>query len=72
MRGCEHYTYAETLLDMAVRDVQGSTAERYHLDLAAVHATLALAGATALQSDARVEVDDAELADWQAAAGGKS
>ena len=48
MIGPGHYQHAETLLDMASEDETGSDMERFHLATAQVHATLALAAATAL------------------------
>lgn len=69
MRAVEHYTYAEQLLDMAGDDENGSDQERYHLAAAQAHATLALAGATALQ--AYSQGGEPELDDWQFAAGGE-
>jgi hypothetical protein len=73
MRAVEHYQEAERLI-ADVTDSEGNTgpssACAAQMQLAALHATLALAGATALQSYARVGDSDGELADWEAAAGG--
>lgn len=76
MRAVDHYVEAE-ICQSAAADCEG----RGELDVAAlnlqhaqVHATLALAGATALQSYTRMgdEASDAELDDWQVAAGGEA
>jgi hypothetical protein len=48
MTGPEHYREAEKLLDEANAEPAGSEMERYQLDAAQVHATLALTAATAL------------------------
>ena len=50
MTGPEHYREAEDALETAAEEEIGSTGERYYLDKAQVHATLALAAATALGS----------------------
>lgn len=75
MRAVEHWLEAERLAGDAKQQMEedgpGTGADET-CALAQVHATLALAGATALQSYARVKVDDAELDDWKAAAGGES
>ncbi len=47
MTGQEHYEAAEMLLDLASSDELGSDQERFHLAAAQVHATLAVAGASA-------------------------
>lgn len=48
MNGPEHYREAERLLEIAAEDANiGSEEERYSLTAAQVHATLALAAATA-------------------------
>jgi hypothetical protein len=51
MTGPEHYSYAEQLLAQASEDELGSDAERFHVAKAQVHATLALAAATALPGE---------------------
>lgn len=66
MRGVDHYKKAEVLVETADRDNDDAAAA-----LAQVHATLALAGATALATYCRVEGSDGELADWEHAAGGE-
>lgn len=48
MTGPEHYRKAELFLEAARDDEGGSDVELYHLRGAHVHATLALAAATAL------------------------
>jgi hypothetical protein len=70
MTGAEHYEHAEMLLDFAGGDDTGSAVERYHLRAAQVHATLALAAATALSTVSTVSnmpVRDADA--WQDLAG---
>lgn len=47
MTGPEHYKHAEQLLDWAGDSELGSHEERYQLAAAQVHATLALAAASA-------------------------
>lgn len=47
MTGPEHYTEAQRLLTKALDEDEGTDAERYFLGAAQVHATLALAAATA-------------------------
>lgn len=59
MTGPEHYTHAEQLLDMAGDDEPGSDVERYRVAAAQVHATLALAAATADQAVMRWIGDEA-------------
>lgn len=65
MRAVAHYTEAEKLLLLA-GDADADPTE--YLAAAQVHATLALAGATAMQ--AYCSGDSTELEDWEAAAGG--
>ena len=50
MTGPEHYRFAENLLSQAAAVDPGSDIERYVLGAAQVHAALALAAATALNS----------------------
>ena len=68
MTGPEHYDRAEQLLEMAGDDGMGSDAERYHIEAAQVHATLALAAACALgaRDGGMPKMDYAE---WRQAAG---
>ena len=69
MTGPEHYHEAENLLNHAAGDTEGSDIERYHVAAAQVHATLALAAATALNlphPDAGFNLADME--EWEAAA----
>lgn len=47
MNGPDHYRAAEEALDGAEQEPVGSTYERYYLDKAQVHATLAVAAALA-------------------------
>lgn len=47
MNGPEHYTDAERAVQHAKETKVGSAEERFHLDIAQVHATLALAAAVA-------------------------
>lgn len=73
MRAVDHYVAAEQLLALAeatdtadpLVDVEVA---QHRVACAQVHASLALAGATAMQSYGTAQ--DAELDDWQAAAGG--
>lgn len=68
MKSWEHYAEAERQIEYA--EQAGSEGmETRHLLCAQVHATLALAGATALQ--AYSGGDEPELDEWQAAAGGE-
>lgn len=72
-RAVWHYQQAEDHQEAAAdAEIEGDR-ERAELNLrhGQLHATLALAGATALQSYARVDDSDEELADWEAAAGGE-
>lgn len=48
MTGPEHYQAAEELLDVAAKTANGDALERYAVAAAQVHATLALAAATAM------------------------
>lgn len=66
MTGPEHYRHAETLLDMASDDETGSDEERFHQAQAQVHATLALAAATALAHHGDIPTFDSEA--WYDAA----
>lgn len=50
MTGPDHYREAEDLLNSAENEQTGSDTERYFLGAAQVHATLALAAATALNN----------------------
>ncbi|RBM12125.1 hypothetical protein DI005_33235 [Prauserella sp. PE36] len=50
MTGPEHYRRAEWLLEKAAKEELGSEYERWALAAAQVHATLALAAATALHA----------------------
>lgn len=69
-RAVWHYQESEQQIEYA--DAAGTESlETRHLLCAQVHATLALAGATALASYCRVEGSDGELADWEHAAGGE-
>lgn len=67
MRAVDHYAKAEDLLEHAHEQVSGPAPEA-NIAAAQVHATLALAGATAMQAYSRA--DDTELDDWAEAAGG--
>ncbi|TAK32292.1 MAG: hypothetical protein EPO40_02915 [Myxococcaceae bacterium] len=71
MSAVDNYRESERLLGLVARAPRDGTEAAELIGLAQVHATLALAGATALQSYARVGDDD-ELDDWKAAAGGES
>ncbi|GAA4849556.1 hypothetical protein GCM10023403_10350 [Pseudonocardia benzenivorans] len=70
MRAVDHYREAEQTLEVAkdASDLDNSVLAA--IAVAHVHATLALAGATALQ--AYSTGDENELADWEHAAGGAS
>ena len=70
MTGPEHYAHAEELLDMAADEKLGSRLERYRIRKAQVHATLALAAATAL-SDSE-DLTGRYWRGWHIAAGGAS
>lgn len=63
----QHYREAEQLLSYADEVESGSDAERNLLAAAQVHATLALAGATALQAYSDGSEDELEA--WARAAG---
>jgi hypothetical protein len=70
MTGSEHYKEAERLLvhtDRSVKDQFGDGAEcaRQQIAMAQVHATLALASATALGSSGGLPADDWDA--WRAA-----
>ena len=65
MTGPEHYRTAEQLLDWAANSEPGGETERYRLSAAQVHATLALAAATALTAG-----DDDYHADYHAVQAG--
>jgi hypothetical protein len=58
--GPEHYKEAEEFLKLAKSEKYGSDQESYHLRAAQVHATLALAAATALTHDSPYWVDATE------------
>ena len=61
MTGPEHYRKAEHLLVRAHADEGGSDSERYHVAAAQVHATLALAAATAqVTIDRHLAAEDAD------------
>jgi hypothetical protein len=65
--GPEHYREAQSHLDLAAeQDDFGGAQETYYLRRAQVHATLALAAATALGSDGEMTVDDSDA--WLATA----
>lgn len=66
MRSVEHYLEAEEQL-LHAEKAGAESLETRHLLAAQVHATLALAGATALQAYSRGS--EAELEDWADAAG---
>lgn len=68
MRAVDHYTEAEKLL-LTVANLNGAEPEQAteYLAAAQVNATLALAGATALQ--AYTDGSEDELEDWAKAAG---
>lgn len=61
--GPEHYRAAELALENAKYETGGSSKERFFLDIAQVHATLAQAAATALASTG---VGEADLGEWSA------
>jgi hypothetical protein len=67
MTGPEHYREAEKALDGAAKAEFGSSSERYQLARAQVHATLALAAATAIQP-ATYEGQRPEWSEWAAVA----
>ena len=68
MRAVDHYAEAEKALDRSHREPIDDGTAGYYLARAQVHATLALAGATAMQAYSTAQ--DAELDDWAEAAGG--
>ncbi|MFE9927414.1 hypothetical protein [Streptomyces sp. NPDC005533] len=67
MTGPEHYLQAEELLQEALSKTSGSDLERYYVTAAQVHATLALAAATAFAPH-RLGVNRAEWKAWQTVA----
>ncbi|MET9321506.1 hypothetical protein ABZX75_15145 [Streptomyces sp. NPDC003038] len=67
MTGPEHYLQAEEYLQESYNNTTGSDLERYYLTAAQVHATLALAAATAFAPH-RLGVNRAEWKAWQDAA----
>ncbi|MFD3805041.1 hypothetical protein ACFWTC_15720 [Streptomyces sp. NPDC058619] len=67
MTGPEHYRQAEEHIEESFGTVSGSDMERFYLAAAQVHATLALAAATAFAPH-RLGVNRAEWKAWQAAA----
>lgn len=69
MTGPEHYLHAERFLEFAIAGETGSELERYHLHAAQVHATLALAAATALVMGDNGKTPLTAYDEWQAAAG---
>ncbi|MGW0587424.1 hypothetical protein [Streptosporangium sp. NPDC002607] len=69
MTGPEHYGQAEELLGLADRSPMGSDEEHFYLGAAQVHATLALAAATAMTGDRASYTDEPEIRAWHAAAG---
>jgi hypothetical protein len=72
MRAVDHYREAEKVLQVIANGDHGGdpTVLGGLVGVGQIHATLALAGATALQ--AYSTGDEAELADWETAAGGAS
>ncbi|MFI6510050.1 hypothetical protein ACIBCT_20795 [Streptosporangium sp. NPDC050855] len=72
MNGPDHYREAERLLTEAEDAPQGASVGLYFLGAAQVHATLALAAATAVCSPAmfRDAPPDQDLIAWQEVAGG--
>jgi len=69
MSGPDHYGQAEELLSLADRSPMGSDEERFYLGAAQVHATLALAAATALTGDRASYADEPEIREWRRVAG---
>lgn len=67
MTGPEHYQEAECLLRQAYDRNYGSDEERYYVAAAQVHATLALAAATALRTQEGPTPSDWSA--WRRAAG---
>lgn len=67
MTGPEHYRQAERFLAMAGDKIRGEVGEAEVLAEAQVHATLALAAATAMGHGAEMPVFDADA--WQDTAG---
>ncbi len=61
--GPQHYREAEYRLDQALNAEGGSNAERYDLAAAQIHATLALAAATVLNSTG---IGEADMGEWTA------
>ncbi|MET8864630.1 hypothetical protein ABZW11_16970 [Nonomuraea sp. NPDC004580] len=68
MTGPEHYRDAEELLDTAVETHDGQAADT-NIASAQVHATLALAAATALQAALPLIGDDQQVTEWGHAIG---
>lgn len=71
MTGPEHYQYAESLVEDARMETDGGPEQTAMLARAQVHATLALAAATALMPFAAVDSgsDDSDLIGWSKTAG---
>ena len=69
MTGPEHYRHAERFLEFAIAGETGSELEHYHLRAAQVHATLALAAATALAQSIAGLTPVAEFREWADVAG---
>jgi hypothetical protein len=67
--GPEHYRSTEQLLGHADEAPEGSAVERYYLAAAQVHATLALAAATALNDDV-AGMPPGDYSEWLRAAAG--
>ncbi|MET8334427.1 hypothetical protein [Streptosporangium canum] len=71
MTGPENYREAEKLLDAAENTPMGSDEERYYLGAAQVHATLALAAATALNAPLHDNTSTPDELAWHEVSGVK-
>lgn len=60
----DHYRQAEKALDFANEAEWGSDTERYHLAAAQVHATLALAAASTLDTVTKFMGDSSAVTEW--------
>ncbi|MEV4287413.1 hypothetical protein AB0K40_18055 [Nonomuraea bangladeshensis] len=69
MNGPDHYRDAERAFENAKSYEPGSVQERFQLDAAQYHATMALAAATALQAALPLIGDDQQITDWAKAIG---
>jgi hypothetical protein len=69
MTGPDHYRDAERAFENAKAEESGNAKERFFLDAAQFHATMAHAAATALQAALPLVGDDQQVTDWCKAVG---